>query len=95
MDTPLTNEQLRAMRSPDEERSFQDQADRLTDQISRMVRFCAKEGKTNIPYFSMLTSEILTAMVMRQLSKRFPDARITYETKEGSEVKIVHVDWSL
>jgi hypothetical protein len=94
MENQYSKAQLHALRIPDDERSYQGQADRLTDTISRAVLIAAKEGRTSITNFSMMTPEVLTNMVMRQVRKRFPDSLVGYETKDGSEIKLVYVDWS-
>lgn len=94
MEHQYSKEQLRALCIPEVERPYQDRADRLTDNISRAVINAAKEGKTSIKDFTMLTPEVLTNMVMRQVRKKFPDSIVGYDTKEGSEVKLVYVEWN-
>jgi hypothetical protein len=94
MEHQYSKETLRALRIPEEERSYQNRADQLTDNISRAVLNAAKEGKTSIKDFNMLTPELLTTMVIRQVRKRFPDSLVGYEMKEGSEMKLVYVDWT-
>jgi len=94
MEHQYSKAQLRALRIPEDERSYQGQADRLTDNISRAVLSAAKEGRTSIKDFGIMTPEVLTNMVMRQVRKRFSDSLVGYETKEGSEMKLVYVDWS-
>ena len=94
MEYPYSKEQLRALCIPEHEREYQSQADRLTENISRAVLSAAKMGKTSIKEVPLLSSEILTNMVMRQVRKRFPDSIVGYDTKEGSEMKLVYVEWS-
>jgi hypothetical protein len=94
MDHQYSKEDLAALCIPEEERSYQGQADRLSDNISRAVLIAAKLGKTSIKDFAMMTPDILTAMVIRQVKKRFYNSLVGYEMKEGSEIKLVYVDWS-
>lgn len=94
MEHQYTKKELHALRIPEEERTYQGQADRLTDNISRAILNAAKEGKTSMKDFAMMTPEVLTNMVMRQVRKRFPDSIVGYDTKEGSEMKTVYADWS-
>jgi len=95
MDYSYSKEQLRALYMPEEERPYQQQADRLTDTIIRTVMIAAKQGLSEIKDFPILaSSEILLRMIMRQVNKKFPDSLIGYDTKEGSEVKMLFVNWS-
>lgn len=82
------------MAIPAEERAYQSSVDRLTEQITRTVLAAAKDGKTEVLDIHVLLPELPTEMILRQVRKRFPQARVGYEMKEGSEVKMVYVDWS-
>jgi hypothetical protein len=95
MNYSYSKKELSALYVPEEERPYQPYADRLTDSIARAVLSEAKQGKTYIKGFQILTaSDILLKMIMRQLNRKFPDSVIGYETKEGSEVKLFSIDWS-
>ena len=95
MNYSYSKKELNALYVPEEERSHQQHADRLTDSITRAVLNAAKEGKTSIKDFHILTSsEILLKMIVRQVNRKFPDSLVGYETKEGSEVKLLYINWS-
>jgi hypothetical protein len=94
MNYPLSNEALKAMAIPAEEQVYQASVDQLTDQISRCVIIAAKKGLTKVANISVLLPDIPTAMILRQVGKRFPEARVGYERKEDSEMKLVYVDWT-
>jgi hypothetical protein len=94
MNYPLSNEELRAMAIPAEERAYQSSVDRLAEQTSRSVLAAAREGHTKVTNIHVLLPELPSAMLLRQVQKRFPQARVGYETKEGSELKLLYVDWS-
>jgi hypothetical protein len=93
MSFPMNNEAIRALCIPEDERMYQSRVDSLTEQISRAVISAAKEGKTKT-HITTLLAEIPASMLIRQVKKRFPEALVGYELTEGSEMKLLCVDWS-
>ena len=89
----MSNEAIRALRIPEDERVYQSRVDSLTEQITRAVIAAAKDGKTRTQSIILL-SELPTNMLIRQVSRRFPEALVGYDMNEGSEAKLLYVDWS-
>ena len=95
MNYSYSKKELSALYVSEEERPYQSHADRLTDSIARAVVNAAKEGRTYIKdYYILTASDILIGMIMRQLNTKFPDSVVGYKIKEGSEVKLLSIDWS-
>jgi hypothetical protein len=95
MNNSYSKKDLYALCLPEEERSYQGDANRLVGDITKRVIHAASEGKRHIEDIPILTEkEVLLAMVLRQVKLKFPDSFVGYKTKEGSTVKFLYVDWS-
>jgi hypothetical protein len=87
----MNNEELRALCIPAEERQYTPQVDRVVERICNSVIQAAKEGKTEITGFPVMMSDFPCEMIIRQVHKRFTQARVGYE-RQG-EVRHFFVEW--
>ena len=91
----MTNQQLKDLFVPDEEREHLNGVERFVDSIVRAVKTAAQNGKTIVSDKPLLTvNDIVLDMILKRLRDRFPEARIGYEISEGSVVKRIYVDWN-
>jgi hypothetical protein len=91
----LTNQQLKDLFVPEEERMYLNGVERFVDSIGRGVKTAAQSGKTivsDIPFLS--ETDIMLTMVLKRLRDRFPEAKIGFDISEGSVVKRIYVDWT-
>lgn len=91
----LTNQQLKDLFVPEEERVFLSGVERFVERIERCVKTAAQNGKTivsDIPFLS--ETDIMLNMVLKRLRNRFPEAKVGFDISEGSVVKHIYVDWS-
>jgi hypothetical protein len=87
----MNNEELRALCIPVDERPYQAGVDRVVERLCTAVIQAAKEGKTEISGFPVMMSDFPCSMIIRQVHKRFTQARVGFEPQ--GEVRQFFVDW--